>query len=164
MMVPVRFDVVGLPVQQGSKVPGVTRNGKPYLRESNDAKLRPWRADVAAAARDAIAGSGQPALTGPVRLTVLFRFPMPKSRPRWAHEAGIVLMSVSPDLDKLARAVGDSCTQGGVIGDDATVALLNVGKFEVASSWTGASIMVEPLDPLSSRVYAQAMSLVWSSS
>lgn len=113
--------VPGIPVPQGS-IRSLGR-GKPSVH-SNASSLLPWRAAVVATVRAAMdAGGGEWPLAGPVKLSLSFTLPRPRSAPRsrlWPDR--------KPDLDKLVRAVGDSLTQAGAIADDAQVVLLAAGK------------------------------------
>lgn len=160
-MTPLAFNVMGLPTPQAGmqSVPAgrdpVT--GRPRFRKITEGGkgLAGWRQDVSQRAAEAHAG--QPCMAGPVLLEVVFRMPMPKSRPMWAKAGGVLLSTVKPDLDKLARAIGDSCTVAGVIRDDAQVAIIRVVKAEVWEAWTGASIRLTELDPRMSHAYVQGM-------
>lgn len=134
-MTPVEFEVVGTPAAQGSK----RHVGNGVMVESSKAN-RPWRAAVAAAAREA-AGDEQP-LDCPLQLVVTFRFPMPKSRPAAVRAAGVGLKVSAPDTDKLVRSVGDALTEGGLIRDDALICSVHASKVEV-TSWSGAVIRLE---------------------
>lgn len=132
------FDVIGLPSPQGSK----TRmpNGAMLDGRSKGARdrHRDWRSAVANEARhvaDSIGGT----LDCEMELSVIFRFPMPKSRPKRVRAEGSVAKTTSPDLDKLIRAVGDGLTTGGLIADDARLARIYASKLEVVG-WTGAIV------------------------
>lgn len=141
----VEFTVYGLPVPQaGTKsVPaGKTRDGKQIFRHISEGgkDLKPWRQSVSEAARkEAEAG----VLRGALLLDVTFRFPMPASRPKslrpWSYK------TTKPDTDKLLRAIGDSCKEGGLVSDDAEFAVVRGTKLEVWDSWTGAVVVVRQL-------------------
>lgn len=142
----VEFIVFGLPVPQaGTKtVPaGKTRDGKQMYRHVTEGgkDLLPWRQAVAEAARTEAATVG--VLRGPLMLDVTFRFPMPASRPKalrpWAYKI------TKPDTDKLVRAVGDSCKDGGLVADDATFAIVYGTKVEVWDGWLGARVVIRQL-------------------
>lgn len=148
----VRFNVIGVPAPQGSK----TRMPNGALVEGSSAtgrvKHRTWRQAVAHEAhqqRQLL----EHCFSGPLVVDVVFRFPMPASRPaafkRRVAEGEITGWKVTkPDLDKLARSVLDSLAEGGLIGGtgDALVAQLLASKIEVpAGEWTGADITVEEL-------------------
>ena len=135
---PVEFEVVGSPAAQGSK--RHVRNGVMVEMGKNH---KPWRAAVAAAARDIAEHDDVPApLDGPLQLIVAFRFPMPASRPKAARTAGSAPKTTAPDLDKLVRSVGDALTESGLIHDDARICSVHASKLEVVG-WTGAVIRIE---------------------
>lgn len=119
------FTVPGVPIAQGSK--RFVGNGR--MVESANA-LKPWRAEVMAAAIEAAdanadwcAGTGRATYCAKLRFT----FKRPKSHYR---VTGALMPSapddpsVKPDLDKLIRAVFDALTQSGVIGDDSQIVKL----------------------------------------
>lgn len=146
----VRFNVIGVPAPQGSK----TRMPNGALVEGSSAtgraKHRTWRQAVAHEAhqqRQLL----EHCFSGPLVVDVVFRFPMPASRPaafkRRVAEGEITGWKVTkPDLDKLARSVGDALTEAGLIERDELIAQWLVSKIEVpAGEWTGADITVEEL-------------------
>lgn len=143
-MTAVRFEVLGLPVAQGSKSAFV-RGGKAVMVESGKGHAA-WRTDVAHAARTAMQQKGltQP-LDGPLALHVTFRFPCPASRTK-AHRAAAerphgAPKATTPDLDKLVRTIGDALTASGLIRDDARIWVLEARKVET-TGWTGADILI----------------------
>jgi hypothetical protein len=95
-MTPVEFEVVGLPAAQGSK----RHVGNGVMVETSK-NLKPWRAAVAAAARDIAADVGQ--YDEPLHMEVVFRFPMPKSRRAGVRAVGIASKTTAPDLLRDAR-------------------------------------------------------------
>ena len=136
----VQFRVFGVPAQQGSKVASV-QAGKAVMREASK-RTKPWRAAVSEAAAEV--ARTVPQFDGPLRLTVVLRFPMPASARKADRERGYRWKSTTPDADKLARAIGDSLTASGLIRDDARFAEIYVSKVEVVG-WTGAAISVTSL-------------------
>lgn len=105
--------VSGVPQAQGSKIAGVTRDGRAFMREANDKTLRPWRRAVRDAARAVMVDRGP--LLRPYRLSAEFVFPTVVSEPdRWGHD-------VKPDLSHLVRAIEDALTDAKVWADDAQV-------------------------------------------
>lgn len=108
----IHFTVFGIAVSQGSKRAFVSPNLKaPVLVDTNAAKLKPWRAEIASAAREAM--DGQVAFDEPVRVDIQFYLPSPQ-KPQWS------LPAVKPDGDKLERAIFDGIT-GVVVKDDARI-------------------------------------------
>lgn len=117
----------GVPRAQGSMTAGVTRDGRPYIRHSNNSMLE-WRRTVAERARDELLDldlyDETFPLEGPLYLNLIFWMPRPQSHyfksgnlrpdaPEW-H-------AIMPDKDKLIRAVFDALTMGGVWHDDKQV-------------------------------------------
>lgn len=139
------FEVLGVPAPQGSKT-AVTIGGKARViqagSKSGRAKHKAWRAAVAETARDL--ADDRPH-DGPLRLTITFRLPMPKSRPAAARRAGVWPHSVKPDIDKLLRSTLDGMSDGGLIADDARVCAVEMDAWEVIG-WTGALITVQQVD------------------
>lgn len=134
------FRVLGVPVPQGSKQAFV-RGGRAVMRDDNSGKLKPWRTEVANAAREAHAG--RPPFDGALQLDARFVMPRPASARKKAHWC-----TVKPDLDKLLRALGDSLTMAGVIRDDARFAEIRVLKVlaNVADPWTGVDVAIRQMD------------------
>ena len=137
----IRFDVVGVPGQQGSK----RHIGGGRLIESAGTRHRDWRHAVATEARSVAAGIPDAPLDGPLCLSVQFRFPMPTSRPKRLRDIGVAWKTSAPDLDKLVRSVGDSLTDSGLIRDDARIGMVIATTVEV-TDWSGAVIQLYPLD------------------
>jgi crossover junction endodeoxyribonuclease RusA len=127
------FDVYGTPAAQGSK----RHVGSGVMVESSP-HLRPWRAAVAAEAAQV---APETPLDGAVCVSVSFRFPVPKSRAKAAQEQGRLLKTTAPDVDKLLRGLLDGLAEGGLISNDARVAVTVAEKLEV-SGWTGAAVTV----------------------
>ena len=138
------FEVIGTPAPQGSK----RHVGNGIMVESSKA-VKPWRSAVAAAARDVADHEDVAApLGGPLHLDVVFRFRMPKSRPKAVREAGRAPKVSAPDLSKLVRSTEDALQEAGLICDDARFWSLTASKFEV-TGWTGAVITIsEPVAAL----------------
>jgi crossover junction endodeoxyribonuclease RusA len=110
----VEFTIPGTAIPQGSKT---VFNGRAV--EANK-KLRPWRKVVTAAATDALAG--RPGFDTAVTAIIDFYLPRPKTVLR-------LRPTVKPDLDKLARALGDGLTDSGLIRDDALIVCLSAAKW-----------------------------------
>jgi Holliday junction resolvase RusA-like endonuclease len=149
---PITFTVYGDPAPQGSKTPGVTKDGKPYMRESSSNKVKAWRKAVVAAARalqtEPDTNGTRPPLTGPLRARIVFTMPMSavaaKERRAWPAQA--------PDLSKLLRATEDALKDGGLIADDSLIvdytrlAKVYPGHFESLDR-PGARITIEQIQP-----------------
>lgn len=136
-----RLVVYGNPVaQSGTRIVDTAR-GKRGITTGGKGLLD-WRQTVSSCAQAAALQVGQ--RDGPVALLVTFRFPMPKSRPKWMRDLGTYPKSTAPDVDKLLRAVCDSLKVGGLIADDALVQQVTIAKVEVWDGWTGALIDVAP--------------------
>lgn len=123
------FTALGRPQPAGSKQAfAVRRGGKPTgqvaVKESNEARVRPWQAVVADAALEALNGAGR--LEGPLLLEVDFYLGRPAGHYGTGRNAGVVKASspaypiVMPDTTKLLRALEDALT-GIVWRDDAQV-------------------------------------------
>ena len=136
----IAFSVLGLPAPQGSKTK--MPNGAMLEGSSRGQRERHrnWRSAVAEAAREAAADLDAP-LDGPLTLHVVFRFPMPKSRPRAVRENGRNPKATTPDLDKILRATCDGLEAGGLIANDSRIWHVVATKYEV-TGWTGARITV----------------------
>lgn len=100
--------VYGMPAPQGSK----KHVGNGVMIESSK-KVKPWRQDVSAAA----VACGQQLLDGPVRVSMTFTLPKPKSAPKIRR----TYPDRKPDLSKLVRSTEDALTTAAVWGDDARV-------------------------------------------
>lgn len=134
--------VYGTPAPQGSK----RHVGHGVMVESSR-RVKPWREDVKAAAETAIveweqhrplpSGVGRrwEPITGPVEVTVTFRFARPAGHYGTGRNADTVRPSAPAhptggkgDIEKLVRAVHDALTAAGVWRDDAQVVRLNAAK------------------------------------
>lgn len=132
---PISIHVEGEPIPMGSKIAGVTKDGKPYLRDSNSKNLRAWQKAVYDAA-DAVAGAAE--LKGAIEVNLFFRLRAPKTLVRSQP-------CVKPDLDKLVRSTLDPLTKCAVWGDDAQVCSMNVSKtYASPGKPPGVTIIVRP--------------------
>lgn len=105
--------VYGIPGPQGSKrFVGHAKNGRGIMVESS-AKVKPWREAVKWAVRENAAER----ITGPLRVSMVFTLPKPKSAPKlrqtWPDR--------KPDVSKLVRSTEDALTDAGAWDDDARV-------------------------------------------
>ena len=132
----IEFDVLGVPMPQGS-MKAFSAGGHARMKPSGGTGFAAWRNAVADKARALAEVHGK--LDGTLGMQVTFLFPMPKSRGKAAHARGVAEKSTAPDLDKLVRSIGDSLTASGLIADDARICHLSAYKLET-TGWTGASI------------------------
>ena len=119
----VRFTVYGTPVPQGSSKAFVVK-GRAIVTSDNK-QLRPWRAEVAHAAREA--WEGRAPLDEPVAVAAAFTLSRPASRPKRDKYP-----DRKPDLDKLIRGLLDGLT-GPLLKDDARVVMISASKVYVGA-------------------------------
>lgn len=131
----IEFFVPGIPQPQGNH--RVSRSG--YVYDANP-KLRGWRDAVTAVAR--AARRGRDPIDYPVAVEVYFLLPKPK-KPTFD------LPAVSPDLDKLQRALGDGLEASGLLKNDSRVVAWNAQKLYAArAQQPGAQVTLLPADNL----------------
>ena len=126
----IEFEVFGRPAPQGSKT---IMRGR--LVESSK-YLPKWRQAISEAATQCQAETGWFS-DQPLEMSVIFYLPRPKSIKR-------DLPTVPPDLDKLARAIGDSCT-GILYNDDAQIVSLQLTKVYDDEHEAGAIVTIEEI-------------------
>ena len=110
----VEFFIPGIPVQQGSKTAFIVK-GKAVMTDQNAKALKPWRATVTRHT------PGGQLFDCPVYIEANFIMPRPQ-RPKFD------LPAVTPDLDKLTRALFDGITDAGLWADDARVTRMLVAE------------------------------------
>lgn len=146
----IEFVVMGVPGPQGSK----RHVGNGRMIESSK-KVKPWREAVKWAAIRAKADYEERTgdwleFRGPVRLTVVFTLPAPKSLPKTKAS----VPAKKPDLSKLVRSTEDAITDSFLWKDDALVVSMVVdktypshviGSHKGALPGPGARIIVEGL-------------------
>jgi Holliday junction resolvase RusA-like endonuclease len=161
------FTVYGVAKPKGNMKPFLGRGMKfPIVTESNR-NVKSWQqlvAEGASRALHAVPLAQQAVLfASPVRLTVGFYLPRPKSLPKRRPVAHLT----APDLDKLTRCIGDALSQV-VYADDAQVVEAVVGKFYAGigeaphvdvrvESTAGVQPMVVPAAPLPLPLFAEAL-------
>ena len=128
----VSFYTPGIPAPQGSKT-GYIRGGRVVLVESSK-KVKPWREAVALVARR---HCPEP-LDGPVRVTVDFIMPRPKSLPKRVKQH-----VKRPDLDKLLRSTNDALTGIAYQDDSQIVSIHGTKHYCHPDSDPGAIITIE---------------------
>lgn len=132
-MAEVSLSVTGDPASQGSHA---IMNGR--IVQVNSSKHKAWRKAIVQEAIATLPADWQP-IDEPCELIVAFYMPKPKTVDRQ-------LPSVSPDLDKLIRAVGDSLTDSGVVTDDSRIVRISARKLYAEGIQPGASILVKTLN------------------
>jgi Holliday junction resolvase RusA-like endonuclease len=130
------FTAYGIPRPQGSK----RHVGNGVMIEASDVK--PWRKAIANAVFAAWIRSGDDrSFTGPVVVWATFFLPRPKSVKRF-------LPTVSPDLDKLQRALGDALSiDSKALTDDAIIVKWHSAKVYADSHEPGVIVAIKALDP-----------------
>ncbi len=128
MVESVNFYVEGRPAPQGSK----KSVGRGRFVEASK-YLPAWRAAVVSAAR--LAYSGEP-INVPCRLRVIVFLDKPK-KPKFD-----VAPAVMPDVDKLARAIGDALKIAGLIEDDQLIVSLEIDKMWAVDKPQGAWVSI----------------------
>jgi Holliday junction resolvase RusA-like endonuclease len=132
-MAEVSLSVTGDPASQGSHA---IMNGR--IVQVNSSKHKAWRKAIVQEAIATLPDDWQP-IDEPCELIVNFYLPKPKTVDRQ-------LPSVSPDLDKLIRAVGDSLTDSGVVVDDSRIVRISARKLYAEGIQPGATIQVKTLN------------------
>jgi Holliday junction resolvase RusA-like endonuclease len=132
-MAEVSLSVTGNPASQGSHA---IMNGR--IVQVNSSKHKAWRKAIVQEAIATLPDDWQP-IDEPCELIVNFYLPKPKTVDRQ-------LPSVSPDLDKLIRAVGDSLTDSGVVVDDSRIVRISARKLYAEGIQPGATIQVKTLN------------------
>jgi Holliday junction resolvase RusA-like endonuclease len=127
--VAISFEIIGLPVAQGSMRAFSLKNGGYAMVATNAAKLKPWRLEMKETAASALAGFVTPGAIA-VRLELDFRFPRPGGHfgKRGIRPSAPQQMFRRPDLDKLIRAVLDALKDAGAFRDDAQVDAIRARK------------------------------------
>lgn len=128
------IEALGTPIPQGSKAAKVV--GKRAVMWEANPKHKAWRETVRLAAWKAAQGME---FTGPVRVTMYFYMPRPKTVKRlWP--------AVKPDGSKLQRSVEDSLVDAGVIADDALIVQWSgIKRYEDDMSKAGVRVLIESI-------------------
>lgn len=132
-MAEVSLSVIGDPASQGSHA---IMNGR--IVQVNSKKHKAWRNAITQQALATLPPNWVP-IDEPCELIVNFYMPKPASVKR-------SLPTVSPDLDKLIRAVGDSLTDSGVVVDDSRIVRISARKLYAIGIEPGATIEVKTLN------------------
>ena len=126
------ISVVGDPASQGSHA---IMNGR--IVQVNSKKHKAWRTAIVTECIANLPADWVP-LDEPVELIVNFYMLKPASVKR-------SLPSVSPDLDKLIRSVGDALAIAGVYTDDSRIVRISARKLYAQGIEPGATIEVKPI-------------------
>jgi Holliday junction resolvase RusA-like endonuclease len=132
-MAEVSLSVTGDPASQGSHA---IMRGR--IVQVNSTKHKAWRKAIVQEAIATLPDDWQP-INEPCELIVNFYMPKPASVKR-------SLPTVSPDLDKLIRAVGDSLTDSGIVIDDSRIVRISARKLYAEGIEPGATILVRTFD------------------
>jgi Holliday junction resolvase RusA-like endonuclease len=132
-MAEISLSVIGDPASQGSHA---IMQGR--IVQVNSKKHKAWRTAITQTALATLPADWQP-IDEPCELIVNFYMPKPASVKR-------SLPTVSPDLDKLIRAVGDSLTDSGVVLDDSRIVRISARKLYAIGIEPGATILVKTLE------------------
>lgn len=141
-MKPIRFFTAGIPAPEGSHKYVGHRAGRPIVAHDNP-RLASWRTLVARNAQTAAhAARWSAPHDGPIAVEAHFYLPRPK-RPRFTDHA-----ATKPDLDKLARAVGDAlaATNGPLTEDSRIVTWVLTKHWASDHQPPGVHITVTALD------------------
>lgn len=121
-----QFWVPGLPIQQGSKIAMLPRgHRRPIVVESVSKELRAWRRQVNQAAQVEMIGKLIIDKPDAAKVWVQFVMTRPKGLPKSQPTR---LCNVTPDADKLARAVGDALTEVCYV-DDGVINAWHIEKY-----------------------------------
>jgi Holliday junction resolvase RusA-like endonuclease len=121
-----RFWLPGEPVAQARARTG--RGHAYYPKPSAD--YRKW-----AALQLRAQNAGQPAILGPVKLTLLcFRWRPKSNHSKWP--------TVKPDVSNYLKMLEDALVDAGVLRDDSQVCRIDAGKFWVEEYRTGPGVEV----------------------
>ena len=132
-MAEVSLSVTGDPASQGSHA---IMQGR--IVQVNSKKHKAWRNAITQTALATLPADWEP-IDEPCELIVNFYLSKPASAKR-------SLPTVSPDLDKLIRAVGDSLTDSGVVVDDSRIVRISARKLYAIGIEPGATIEVRTLN------------------
>lgn len=129
---PLTFIIEGTPVQQGSKT-AFNIGNRAVVTDQNAKTLKPWRALVQYRATEA--SKIWPQFQGPIAVTIDFYMPrgttVKRARP-----------SVTPDIDKLLRALFDGITDSGLWADDALVVDAHVREWYADDRAPGVDVTI----------------------
>lgn len=143
----IKFNVVGVPKGQ-PRPRAFAFHGRARIYDPGTAEG--WKSEIARAAKHHLP---KEPLEGPLRVSIEFRFPRPKSHFRKVKGQGVlkddaaVFHAGKPDADNAAKAVLDAMTTLGFWKDDSQVAILSLAKTYAAPGLLlpGATITIHVL-------------------
>ncbi len=137
----ITFTVFGIPQTKGSAkgfvVPGKNGGRARAIITNDNTKNKPWAQTVSVAAQQFRPLDGL--WSGPVKVTLIFRMPIPKSLPKRKP----AFMTKRPDIDKCTRSILDAI-KGVIYSDDSQVVGLEV--FKVYGLEPGVIVKAEQID------------------
>ena len=136
----IEFSIPGAPVPKGR--PRHTMKGITYT----PSKTREAEADFISLAR--VHAPDGPPPEHPVRLNVIFYFPIPKSKPMWMKHimGGDCWQHISrPDVDNLLKMCMDSMTRLGFWKDDSFVYSITTEKYYSSTPRTDVEVTYDPI-------------------
>lgn len=125
------FTVFGEAIPQGSAKAFMPKNARYPIVTSDNPRLKGWRqrvAEDASIALEQLGAKGWYDGVGPITVVAMFHLPRPKTFPKKGKPH-----LTRPDVDKLARAIGDALT-GVLWRDDSQVTRMTVGKCYAAAN------------------------------
>lgn len=144
-MTAIQFVVFGKAAPQGSKRIGRNKAGKPIILDDSR-KTKPWRAEVAMAATQAMFAQRLTTLQGPLYTKITFVRVRPKNqllKDGRVKPGAPILPAVKADLSKVNRAVEDAMSEI-VFGDDAQIC--HFDHWKVYGPYEGVIIEVGVID------------------
>lgn len=133
----ITFTVYGIPQTKGSTRMWKAPNMKFPVITNMNKKNKPWSQTVSAMAQEHRL-EGCP-YEGPIKLSLIFRMPIPKSLPKRTPS----FMVKAPDLDKMVRSIKDSLS-GVLYRDDRQVVCVEAHK--IYGTEPGVIVRVERID------------------
>lgn len=133
----ITFTVYGIPQTKGSTKAFFNKGMKFPVITNMNTKNKPWAQTVSAMAQEHRL-EGCP-YEGPIKLSLIFRMPIPKSLPKRTPS----FMVKAPDLDKMVRSIKDSLS-GVLYRDDRQVVCVEAHK--IYGTEPGVIVRVERID------------------
>jgi Holliday junction resolvase RusA-like endonuclease len=148
----IRLEVTGRPAPKGSGrailIAGHARL-VPSGSNVNRDNLKSWDQSVRLAAAEVARGAGAPLFVDvAIRVSIAFRLVRPAGH--WRKKGGLKpsapqFPGTKPDLDKLARATGDSL-RGTIYDDDSRIVAMELTKTYALPGTEGATIVIRAAD------------------